>query len=108
MNYSELRQWRVQRIKGQTTDIHHFAFALDPRTTTGDSLGLDSMERAHRFLEENTSNKEYPLLFGEFADSVLAKGPFLAQPRGSIETSRRLLIRLLTITPSARGDTLDL
>ncbi|KAJ3453422.1 hypothetical protein MRS44_017669 [Fusarium solani] len=54
INYSELRQWRVQRMKDQTTDIHHFAFALDPRTTIGEGLGLDTMERAHRFLEENT------------------------------------------------------
>ncbi|KID83903.1 transposase [Metarhizium guizhouense ARSEF 977] len=66
INYSELRQWRVQRMKGQTTDIHHFAFALDPRTTTGEGLGLDTMERAHRFLEENTTNGEYQQLFGEF------------------------------------------
>ncbi|KAL7755610.1 hypothetical protein ACKLNR_005330 [Fusarium oxysporum f. sp. zingiberi] len=66
INYSELRQWRVQRMKGQTTDIHHFAFALDPRTTIGEGLGLDTMERAHRFLEENTSNEEYQQLFGEF------------------------------------------
>ncbi|KAJ3454388.1 hypothetical protein MRS44_018282 [Fusarium solani] len=66
INYSELRQWRVQRMKDQTTDIHHFAFALDPRTTIGEGLGLDTMERAHRFLEENTSNEEYQQLFGEF------------------------------------------
>jgi hypothetical protein len=66
INYSELRQWRVQRMKGQTTDIHHFAFALDPRITIGEGLGLDTMERAHRFLEENTSNEEYQQLFGEF------------------------------------------
>ncbi|RYC78191.1 hypothetical protein BFJ63_vAg18936, partial [Fusarium oxysporum f. sp. narcissi] len=66
INYSELRQWRVQRMKGQTTDIHHFAFALDPWTTIGEGLGLDTMERAHRFLEENTSNEEYQQLFGEF------------------------------------------
>ncbi|KAJ0132985.1 Uncharacterized protein HZ326_23940 [Fusarium oxysporum f. sp. albedinis] len=53
-------------MKGQTTDIHHFAFALDPRTTIGEGLGLDTRERAHRFLEENTSNEEYQQLFGEF------------------------------------------
>ncbi|KAM5353115.1 hypothetical protein ACJZ2D_017000 [Fusarium nematophilum] len=66
INYSELRQWRVQRMKDQTTDIHHFAFALDPRTTIGEGLGLDTMERAHRFPEENTSNEECQQLFGEF------------------------------------------
>ncbi|KAL6405448.1 transposase [Ilyonectria robusta] len=92
INYSELRQWRVQRMKDQTTDIHHFAFALDPRTTIGEGLGLDTMERAHRFLEENTDSEEYQQLFGEFCRFRAREEPMVVKNWETVDVARLIKI----------------